>query len=107
MAGKPLEGLRVLIIEDEAMIAMLIEDLLGEIGASAVKTVASVSEAAKILGDAIRLDMAIVDVNLHGQSTFPLADMLLERGIPFIFATGYAATGMPERFSSVPVLQKP
>jgi len=89
------------------MIAMLIEDLLGEIGASPVKTVTSVSEAAKIIGEAIKFDMAIVDVNLHGQSTFPIADMLLERGIPFAFATGYGTSGMPERFSGVPVLQKP
>ena len=89
------------------MIAMLIEDLLGDIGASVAKTVTSVGEAARILGEATALDMAIVDVNLHGQSTFPLADMLLQRGIPFVFATGYGASGMPERFIGVPVLQKP
>jgi len=99
--------MRVLLIEDEAMIALLIEDLLGEIGASVAKTATSVDEAATIVGEATALDMAIFDVNLHGQSTFALADMLFERGIPFVFATGYAADGMPERFSGVPVLQKP
>lgn len=107
MTGNALEGLRVLIIEDEAMIAMLIEDLLGEIGASTVRTVGSIGEATRVLGEAIPIDMAIVDVNLHGQPTFPVADTLLQRGIPFVFATGYGATGMPERFAGVPVLQKP
>jgi len=107
MSGESLQGLRVLIVEDEAMIAMLIEDLLAELGASPVKTVSSISEASRVLGEAIPLDMAILDVNLHGQATFPLADLLLERGIPFVFATGYSAAGMPERFSGVPVLQKP
>jgi len=89
------------------MIAMLIGHLLGEVGASAVKTVTSVGEAAKTLGEGIGFDMAIVDVNLHGQSTFPLADMLLDRGTPFVFATGYGAREMPERFGGVPVLHKP
>ena len=106
MAGKPLEGLRVLIVEDEAMIAMLIEDLLGELGASPVKIASSIEEASESISSLV-FDTAILDVNLRGKVTFPLADMLLERQLPFAFATGYGAATLPEKYRAVPVLQKP
>jgi CheY-like chemotaxis protein len=106
MSGRGLEGLQVLIIEDEALIAMLIEDLLVELGGSAIKTATASDEAANCIAS-LAFDIAILDVNLRGQVTYPLADMLREKGIPFVFATGYGADGIPERFGSVPILQKP
>ena len=106
MAGRVLEGLQVLVVEDEAMIAMLIEDFLGELGAIPVKVAAAMDDAASCISS-LNFDLAILDVNLRGQVTYPLADMLIERGIPFVFATGYGAAGLPPKFRTVPILQKP
>jgi DNA-binding response OmpR family regulator len=97
---------RVLVVEDEAVIAMLFEDMVLEFGSEVVGPVARISDALDLARNA-ELDAAILDINLGGAVIFPVADVLRERGIPFIFATGYGATSFPPRFRDSPALQKP
>jgi CheY-like chemotaxis protein len=101
-----LNGLRVLVVEDEMMVSMLIEDMLGDLGCLVVGPASRLDEAMELarLGE---LDCAVLDVNLGGQSIFPLADLLRERGAPYAFATGYGDAGLREVDKDSPVLQKP
>jgi CheY-like chemotaxis protein len=101
-----LAGLRVLVVEDEMMVSMLIEDMLTDLGCTVVGPAARLDEAID-LAMASDLDCAVLDVNLGGQPIFPLADLLRERGKPFAFATGYGDAGVREVDRGTPVLQKP
>jgi CheY-like chemotaxis protein len=102
-----LQNLRVLIVEDEALVAMLIEEYLAEFGCTVVSSARRVAVALKCIGEGEGIDVAVLDVNLAGESVRPIAEALEERGIPFIFASGYGAKGVEARWSSRPVLQKP
>ena len=88
------------------LIGMLLEDMLTDMGHTVVAIVPRVNEA---LAAAQReeFDLAILDVHLNGQAVFPVADALIERGIPFVFATGYGERGLPEQYRKRPILQKP
>lgn len=99
-------GNRIMIVEDEALVAMAARDLMTELGFSVVGPFSKMSEAITALkgGD---VDAAILDVNLSGELVYPLADILTTGGVPFIFATGYGAESIDRRFANVPVLQKP
>lgn len=101
-----LAGLRVLVVEDEMMVSMLIEDMLGDLGCQVVGPAARLEEALA-LAQTADLDCAVLDVNLGGESTFPVADLLREKGAPFAFATGYGDAGLREIDRASPVLQKP
>ena len=101
-----LDGLRVLVVEDEMMVSMLIEDMLTELGCVVVGPASRLDEAID-LAKAAEIDCAVLDVNLGGQPIFPLADLLRERGAPFAFATGYGDAGLREADRGSPVLQKP
>lgn len=103
MAERPL---RILVVEDEMLVAMNIEDMLHELGHFVVGIAARLGPALALAGEA-DLDAAMLDVNLAGERSFPVADLLAARGIPFLFATGYGRRGIEERFSDAPVLQKP
>ena len=97
---------RVLIAEDEALVAIMMEDLAVEFGWSVVGPFAKASEAlAAAKSDAI--DAAVLDVNLGGESVYPVADVLAARGVPFVFTTGYGAESIDRRFERTPILQKP
>lgn len=100
------EKARVLIVEDEIVVALFLEDLLAEFGYE-VAGVAARLEEALARAEAPDFVMAVLDVHLNGRDVFPLADRLAERGLPFIFATGYGARGIPARHAGRPVLQKP
>jgi CheY-like chemotaxis protein len=106
MTDSKLKGLRVLVVEDEMMVSMLIEDMLAELGCEVVGPASRLDEALAIAKEA-ELDCAVLDVNLGGQPIFPLADLLRERGRPFAFATGYGDAGLREVDRGSPVLQKP
>jgi CheY-like chemotaxis protein len=106
MTNPKLEGLRVLVVEDEMMVSMLIEDMLGELGCQVVGPASRLDEALQLAREA-DLDCAVLDVNLGGQPIFPLADLLRERGAPFAFATGYGDAGLRDVDRGSPVLQKP
>ena len=100
------DGLRVLLVEDEMMVAMLLEDMLADLGHAVVGPISRVDRAV----EAARrepLDAAILDVNLDGQEVYPVAEALAARGIPFAFATGYGSEGLREPWRGRPVLRKP
>lgn len=97
---------KVLIVEDESLVAMLVEDMVLECGGEVVEIAGSFESALKAAG-VLDLDFAIIDVNLNGQRAYPIADILRERGIPFAFATGYGAAGLPAPYDQATVLTKP
>jgi CheY-like chemotaxis protein len=97
---------RVLVVEDEAMIRMLLEDMLGELGYVVAAQAARVDEALEAAKTAA-FDVAILDINLNGQTIVPVAEALDARGMPFVFATGYGEHGLPEAFRDRPTLKKP
>ena len=105
-ADRPLDGVRVLVVEDEALVAMLLEDMLSDLGAEVVATAGTVKEATG-LAHAGGVDVAILDVNLGADSSAPVAEALNTTGTPFVFATGYGESGLPEAFRGRPALQKP
>ena len=97
---------RILIVEDETMIAMMVEDFLEELGWDVAGWAGTAERALAMARDA-DIDAALLDVNLSGQDTFAVADVLSERHIPFVFATGYGTDGLADRFRGVPTLTKP
>jgi CheY-like chemotaxis protein len=101
-----LSGLRLLLVEDESHVAMLIEDMLADMGCDVVASPARVSEALRMI-EALDIDAAVLDVNVAGEKVFPVAEKLRERAIPFVFATGYGADGVREDLRTHPVIPKP
>jgi len=98
--------MRVLIVEDEYYLADdLAQELRGE-GADVVGPVGTLEDADAALAGP-RPDFAIVDINLHGEMAFPIADRLAREGIPFLIATGYSSASLPPRFSDLPRVEKP
>jgi PAS domain S-box-containing protein len=97
---------RVLLVEDEALVAMMIQECLTEYGHSVVGPVGRASEALAAAKDG-EYDAAILDINLGDGMAYPVAEILSARGVPFVFITGYEADTVDDRFSHVPVLQKP
>ena len=101
-----LAGRRILVVEDEMFVAMMIEDLLRGLGCDVVGPVSSVSDALKLVAKA-RLDGAVLDVNLGRERVFPVADTLKRQAIPFVFVTGYGRTALTETYGGHPMIQKP
>ena len=97
---------RVLVVEDEMVVAMLVEDMVDELGYEVAGVVSRVDEAMDLV-DSGSFDLAVLDVHLNGRLIFPFADALAERSIPHVFATGYGERGVPPEHSKRPVLQKP
>jgi CheY-like chemotaxis protein len=97
-------GARVLIVEDEIVVALFLEDLLGEFGYDVAGVVSHLDDALARPQD---YDLAVLDVHLNGRNVFEFADRLAAGGTPFVFATGYGTRGIPDRHCARPVLQKP
>ena len=95
---------RVLIVEDEIVVALFLEDVLAEYGYEVAGVVSHLDDAMTREAD---YDIALLDVHINGRNVFDFADQLALRGIPFVFATGYGERGIPERHRGGPVLQKP
>jgi CheY-like chemotaxis protein len=106
VAENDIKGLRILIIEDESLVMMLIEDTLFDIGCAVAGTASRLDDAMKKVSS-LAFDAAILDVNLNGSQSFSIAHKLRERGIPFVFATGYGEAGIPEDLRGLPILVKP
>jgi two-component sensor histidine kinase/DNA-binding response OmpR family regulator len=102
MTNKP----RVLVVEDEALVAMMIQECLAEFGYRIVGPVCTASEAAAKAQDG-QFEAAVLDINLGDGAVYPIADTLAARGVPFVFITGYDAESVDARFRKIPVLQKP
>lgn len=97
---------RVLVVEDEIMVAMLIEDMLLDYGCTDIAVCNRFSQALA-QAESESFDFAILDLNLEGELTYPVADALLDRGTPFVFATGYGSSMLEGRYAEIPTLQKP
>lgn len=106
MDDQLLLGKRVLVIEDEMMVLMAIEDMLADLGCTSI-TVAGNMEKALDLVATQSFDLATLDVNLNGRRSYPVADALNDRGVPFAFSTGYGEHGVAEGHGGHLVLRKP
>ena len=104
MSKRELSNRKVLVVEDEMMIAMLIEDMLDTFGCKLVGPATSVPRALELIGKE-KVDVAVLDLNLDGKDY--ATDALRQKNVPFIFATGYGSTGMRPEYANRPVLQKP
>jgi CheY-like chemotaxis protein len=98
--------MRVLVVEDELMIRMLLQDMLDDLGHTLAGEAGRLDEALALAKQA-DFDIAILDVNLNGQPISPVVEVLIARGLPFVFATGYGQRGVPEPYRMIPTLQKP
>ena len=99
-------GLRVLIVEDEALVALILEDMLTELGHQIVGPFSIVSAGLES-AEREEIDIAIIDLNIKGVSSLPIARALKARSIPVVFSTGYGRGGLPAPFVDAPLLQKP
>ncbi|GAA0869343.1 response regulator [Brevundimonas basaltis] len=100
-------GRRVLVVEDESLVAMLLETILEDMGCVPVGPAATVDEGLRLSGAEEPLDAALLDVNVAGKQVFPVAQALKARGVPFVFSTGYGEGGLPDEWRGQPTLQKP
>jgi len=106
MADQLLTDMRILIVEDEMLVMMSIEDMLGDLGCTRITSASSVDQALTAI-QAHPFDAATLDVNLNGTRSYAVAEALVQKGIPFAFSTGYGARGMADGFRDWPVLDKP
>lgn len=97
---------RALLVEDEGVVALLIESMLSELGYEVVGPIPRLPKALDI-ANAGSFDLAVLDVNLNGTPSFAVAEVMVAKGIPFLFATGYGAPGIPDYLNGTAVLQKP
>jgi DNA-binding response OmpR family regulator len=108
MRGRSLKDCRVLVVEDEYMLADEIRGALLDAGATVVGPVGSLADAIELTEkQKAEIDVAVLDANLQGEMVFPLAETLSAAGVPFLFTTGYDASAIPARFSAVSRLEKP
>ena len=99
-------GRRVLVVEDESMVCMMIEDWLATLGLEVVGAASGLEDAVQN-AETLDFDIAVLDVNLEGRWSNPVADVLIRRRLPFIVATGYGVDALPGSLRGVPSLQKP
>jgi DNA-binding NtrC family response regulator len=102
-----IQGLRVLVVEDDSLICLLLEDMLLDLGCQVVGTAGHIKRAIELAQCEENVDVAILDVNLGGRQVFPAADILAKRGVPFLFATGMGADALPAEWLGHCSLQKP
>jgi len=107
LTASALRGRRILVVEDEYMMAEDLRYDLEEAGAEVIGPVPSVADALRLLATEMSIDAAILDVNLRGEKAYPVADVLRERTIPFVLATGYEQWALPEAYKDVPRCDKP
>jgi CheY-like chemotaxis protein len=103
---KLLSGRRVLVVEDEMMVLMMIEDMLADLGCESVTAAATTDQAIALIKTQV-FDAAMLDMNLNGTKNSSIADALGARGVPFIFSTGYSGHNMMNRHQDRPILKKP
>ena len=102
-----LDGLRVLVVEDEALVSMLLEAMLEDLGCAVVGPAGRLAEAMSMMDGLDAIDVALLDVNIAGEQVFPVAEALKAAGKPFAFSTGYGEAGTSDAWAGSPTLQKP
>ena len=105
--SEALSGRRVLVVEDESLVAMLLETILEDMGCTPVGPISTVEEALSVVAQETQLDAALLDVNVAGVHVFPVAQALKDKGVPFVFSTGYGEGGLPDEWRGQPTIQKP
>ncbi len=106
MTGRHEDLRRVLVVEDEVLVAMYVEELLTELGYDTVSVATGLDQALSLAREAA-FDFAVLDINLNGRLSFPVADVLRARGIPFLFASGYGSKGVNDNYKDAVRIQKP
>jgi DNA-binding NtrC family response regulator len=106
MMNKFLSGRRVLVVEDEMMVLMLIEEMLADLGCESVTGAATIDQALALIDTQV-FDAAMLDMNLNGDKSHDVADALAARDVPFVFSTGYSTLEMSDAYRDRPVLKKP
>jgi CheY-like chemotaxis protein len=102
-----LEGRKVLVVEDESLVAMLLETMLEDMGCTVFGTAARVPDALEMIAGDDLPDAALLDVNVAGQTVYPVAEILDRKGVPLVFSTGYGQAGLAEAWEGRPTVQKP
>ena len=102
-----LSGRRVLVVEDEYFLADDLAQAVAQLGAEVIGPVPTRKEALALLAAAGKVDLAVLDISLEDEAVFPVADVLAEQGVPFLFATGYDHASIPARYQHVPRWEKP
>ncbi len=97
---------RVLVVEDEMLVVMAIEDMLADLGCTAVKLAANVQQALGLIEEQT-FDLATLDLNLNGRPSYEVAQALTDHGVPFAYSTGYGSLAVREDYAGPPVLDKP
>ena len=100
-------GRRILVVEDDFLIATLITEAFTTHGAEIVGPAGTVTDALALVASEERIDGAVLDVNLRGEPVYPVADALVSKGVPIVFTTGYDRSRLAPRFADTPCLQKP
>ena len=100
-------GLQVFVVEDEILASMELEDMLADFGCTVAGVAATVDDAMSKVQATDGIDAAILDVHVGGEMIFPVADVLVERGVPFVFSTGYGSADLVRRYPQCPLLNKP
>lgn len=100
------DGLRTLVVEDNALLSMMLQDMLRDIGCTITGAASDMAQA-MAMAQGLELDFAILDLNIEGDVSYAIADVLAARGVPCLFATGYAPTSLPGRFQSAAIIAKP
>jgi CheY-like chemotaxis protein len=103
----PLHGKTILVVEDESLVAMLLETILEDMGCDTLGPISTVDEALKVIDGGQAFDGALLDVNVAGKEVFPVAEALKARGVPFVFSTGYGEGGLPAEWRGQSTIQKP
>jgi len=102
-----LRGRHVLVVEDEYMIAQEIVEVLVAAGAEPLGPVSNVTAAMNLIASEVQIDAALLDVNLHNEAVWPVADKLLKRAVPVVLTTGYEASAIPSAYAGLPRHEKP
>jgi len=102
-----MSGRRLLIVEDEYLLAEDMRQALEAAGATVIGPVGTLARAIAMVDSVAGIDAAVLDINLAGEAVYPVAEKLLSRGVPFVFVTGYETDAIPKCFARVPVLEKP
>lgn len=106
MTDRFLSGRAVLVVEDEMLVLMTIESMLGDLGCESVTASATAAKAVELTKSKV-FDLAMLDLNLNGHQSYAVADALAAQGVPFVFSTGYGSDGINPGYSDRPVLRKP